>query len=55
MVAQLLRYAPMLTPEKVRELRHADWVCDNEEIASAFGWKPRVGLADGLAMTPGWH
>ena len=40
--------SPMLTPGKVRELTHADWVCDNGPAAAALGWKPRIRLADAL-------
>ncbi len=46
--------APMLTPYKLRELRHPDWSCDNRAIAAALGWEPRVRLAEGLRATPGW-
>lgn len=53
-LARALHYAPMLTPGKVRELRHLDWVCSNDDIGVAIDWKPHVCLADGLAMTPGW-
>jgi nucleoside-diphosphate-sugar epimerase len=42
--------APMLTPGKVRELTHTDWVCDNTRIAQALGWKPAIRLADALAQ-----
>lgn len=41
--------APMLTPPKLRELRHADWVVDNSAITAATGWTPSVGLRAGLA------
>ncbi|TCK19066.1 nucleoside-diphosphate-sugar epimerase [Thiogranum longum] len=47
-------YAPMLTPEKLRELRHMDWVCDNAGLSEALGWQPRVQLREGLLKTPGW-
>ena len=46
--------APMLTPGKVRELRHPDWVCDNVAISRALGWMPQVELAEGLRRTLGW-
>jgi nucleoside-diphosphate-sugar epimerase len=52
-LARRLGYAPMLTPGKVRELTHTDWVCDNTAITRAFGWKPAIGLAAGLALTLG--
>jgi nucleoside-diphosphate-sugar epimerase len=51
---QLFPYAPMLTPGKVRELRHTDWVVDNGAIESAFDWRPRTDLRQGLRLTPGW-
>lgn len=51
---QLFPYAPMLTPGKVRELRHTDWVVDNSAIERAFGWHPQTDLRQGLRLTPGW-
>ncbi len=49
--ARLFRYAPMLTPGKVREICHAEWVCDNRPMNDATGWVPRVELARGLTLT----
>lgn len=48
MLARRLRYAPMLTPAKVRELRHPDWVTDNREIQAVIDWQPTISLAQGL-------
>jgi len=53
-MARLLRYSPMLTPGKVRELRHPDWVCDNEKIQQLLDWRPTNSLEQGLRQTPGW-
>lgn len=47
----LLRYAPMLTPGKVRELRHPDWVCDWRELGAAIGWEPEIDLTAGMRAT----
>lgn len=47
--ARLCGYAPMLTPGKVREICHPDWVCDNGSITATTGWVPHVDLAQGLA------
>jgi nucleoside-diphosphate-sugar epimerase len=52
--ARLIGYAPMLTPGKVRELRHQDWVADNTALTAAIGWQPRVSLQEGLQRTMGW-
>lgn len=40
--------APMLTPPKLRELRHPDWVADNREITAMTGWSPQTSLLEGL-------
>jgi nucleoside-diphosphate-sugar epimerase len=47
-VAGITGSAPMLTPPKLRELRHDDWVTDNSAITAATGWTPTVGLREGL-------
>ena len=51
LTARAMGYAPMLTPGKVRELSHPDWVCDNDALNSATGWSPRVLLPEGLQLT----
>jgi len=52
--ARLIGYAPMLTPGKVRELRHPDWVGDNTALTAAIGWQPEFSLEEGLRRTMGW-
>lgn len=47
-LSRLSRRAPMLTPPKLRELRHPDWVADNAEIERHTGWKPALDLRKGL-------
>ena len=54
-LARLRGSAPMLTPGKVRELRHADWAVQAEPTPMLPGWQPRIGLAEGLRLTPGWR
>lgn len=46
--SRLFGYQPMLTPGKVNELRHPDWVCDNTELTRATGWQPVHSLENGL-------
>jgi nucleoside-diphosphate-sugar epimerase len=53
-VSRLIGYAPMLTPGKVRELRHPDWVADNSALTAAIGWQPVFSLEQGLRRTMGW-
>ena len=46
--ARLLRYAPMLTPGKVKELTQSHWLGDNTEFTRATGWEPGIRLEAGL-------
>ncbi len=46
--SRVFGYQPMLTPGKVNELRHPDWVCDNTDLNRATGWQPTLSLHDGL-------
>lgn len=49
--ARVLGRAPMLTPGKVRELLHPDWVVRDHSLTDAIGWQARVGLDEGLRRT----
>jgi nucleoside-diphosphate-sugar epimerase len=49
--SRVFGYAPMLTPGKLRELRHPDWVCDNTAVTREIGWTPNVSLEEGLRRT----
>jgi nucleoside-diphosphate-sugar epimerase len=53
--ARVFGYAPMLTPGKVREVTHDDWVCDSSAFAQATGWRPAFNFERGLANTPVLH
>lgn len=53
LLSRVFRYAPMLTPGKVRELQHPNWVCDNDEFYRATGWVPQLSLEEGLRRTLG--
>jgi nucleoside-diphosphate-sugar epimerase len=53
--ARILGYAPMLTPGKVREITHPDWLCDSQAFVLATGWRPAISLEIGLARAYGRH
>lgn len=49
MLSRIFRYSPMLTPGKVNELQHSNWVCDNTPLMQALPvWKPKIRLQDVL-------
>lgn len=48
--ARLFHYSPMLTPGKVNELQHDDWVCDNTPLIRVLpAWQPSIHLQDVLS------
>lgn len=55
LLGRYLNRSPMLTPGKIRELRHPDWVCRTSPDLDALGWRPQHTLAEGLAATPDWQ
>ncbi len=46
--ARVFGSAPMLTPGKIRELIHANWVADNTALMRDTKWAPKVALEEGL-------
>ena len=50
-LSRRMGYAPMLTPGKVRELTHPNWVCNDAALRRATGWEPRFQLEAGMRRT----
>jgi nucleoside-diphosphate-sugar epimerase len=53
--AKLLRRTPMFTPEKAREILHADWGSKAESQPPRSVWRPEIGLAQGFGDTVSWY
>jgi nucleoside-diphosphate-sugar epimerase len=50
-ISRIFNYLPMLTPGKVRELMHHDWVCDNHSLIEDTAWHPKIQLDKGLGKS----
>ncbi|MDT8406625.1 MAG: NAD-dependent epimerase/dehydratase family protein [Methylococcales bacterium] len=50
-LARLFHYAPMLSPGKVNELRHADWTANIEPARQALGFVPEMDFLASLHHT----
>ena len=46
--SSLFNYSPMLTPGKINEITHSDWVCDNNALTQTFDWQPQVKLREAM-------
>lgn len=53
-VSRLRGRRALLSPGKVRELRHVDWVCDNLALSAHLNWTPARRLDEALTTLPGW-
>lgn len=40
--------SPALTPDKLRQLRFPDWVCDDQRFSEQTGWRPAMALEPAL-------
>ena len=47
--------AAMLSPGKVNELYHSDWVARHSLLEEASDWRPRIGFAEGVVQTLQWY
>ncbi|MGE0152120.1 MAG: NAD-dependent epimerase/dehydratase family protein [Reyranellaceae bacterium] len=45
----------ILSPAKVREMFHPDWVSRDRRLAAFLGWSARIRLAEGFAGTIAWY
>ncbi len=48
-------YTPMLTPEKINELTHPNWVADRRNILRATDWLPTIPIDCGFKATVDWY
>lgn len=51
----VLRRAPMMTLGKLRELYHADWVCEGTSVTLSSAAPARVAFDNGFATTLAWY
>ncbi|MDF3074104.1 MAG: epimerase [Alphaproteobacteria bacterium] len=54
-IAKLDGEARILSPAKVREIFHADWVARDRRLAEFLGWQPHIALPEGFAETVAWY
>jgi nucleoside-diphosphate-sugar epimerase len=45
----------ILSPAKVREMNHPDWVAHDHRLGEFLGWKAGIGLEQGFAQTVAWY
>mgnify|MGYP000964901681 CR=1 FL=1 len=51
----ITRQPPMLSRDKLRELRQDHWVCSSEKARTTWGYTPKVQIEEGLRETLEWY
>ena len=46
---------PLLTPDRIRELSHMNWTCDDTRARLDIDYESSVALPDGMRMTAEWY
>jgi nucleoside-diphosphate-sugar epimerase len=54
-LGKLRRHTPIFTPDKAREILHADWGSNLEFQPPRGLWRPEIGLAQGFRDTVNWY
>lgn len=54
-LSRLAGRAPMVTPGKIREFFHPDWVARENLLADASSWRAQTPLQEGFAKTARWY
>lgn len=47
--------APAMDRRRARDMSHHSWTCETEAAREALGWRPEVGIEEGLARTAAWY
>jgi len=46
---------PLLTPDRIRELSHLNWTCDDTRARLDIDYESSVALPDCMRMTAAWY
>ncbi len=46
---------PLLTPDRIRELSHGNWTCDDTRARLDVDYDSSIALPDGMRMTAEWY
>ena len=52
---RLRRHPVLLTPDRIAEIRHANWLCSSRAIRERLSWEPRTPFTEGARLTANWY
>ncbi len=45
----------IINRDRVRDFRHTHWICDGEKARERLGFRPKVGIGEGIRWTAEWY
>lgn len=45
----------IINSDKIKEMRHTHWICDNSKAVSKIGFQPKVKMMEGAKWTADWY
>ncbi|MCI0469899.1 MAG: NAD(P)-dependent oxidoreductase [Nitrospirae bacterium] len=54
-IAERIRGVNIINPDKIRELRHAYWVCDTTKAREILNFNPATKIREGTKWTADWY
>jgi nucleoside-diphosphate-sugar epimerase len=55
LVSQFTRHPTLMSLDKLRDIRQANWLCSHEKARVEIGFEPAIDLLTGLAKTAEWY
>ncbi len=54
-ISKIMGTSSMINSDKVKELKYTDWICDITKATDNLGFKPKIGLKEGIQWTVNWY
>jgi nucleoside-diphosphate-sugar epimerase len=54
-LGQKIQKKGIINPDKIREIRYPDWICDSSRSEREIGFHPEVMLGEGVRWTANWY
>jgi nucleoside-diphosphate-sugar epimerase len=54
-ISTMIGKKTMINRDKCKELMYSEWVCDINKARGDLGFKPKVGLREGIQWTTDWY
>ena len=54
-LSEKLKGVNIINADKIREMKHTRWTCDNSKAVASLGFQPRIKIREGAKWTADWY